>query len=154
MSMLSSARPSAFHQCAVCTNRLVLVSYPGFSSMFSFLPLRLCFTSWNRKSNSSQAGSSAVRAKFDEEESDQLEAEKPNAFFTRSEEAKCWPSRQESEQFVSFYRMLLSCLWTCMSSSFCVLVLCRFFWFFLWCFFDSEKCCCGIGGLKPHQYNQ
>ena len=31
----------------------------------------------------------AVRAKFEEEESDQLEAEKPNAFFTRSEQAKC-----------------------------------------------------------------
>ena len=30
----------------------------------------------------------AVRAKFDEEESDQLEA-KNNAFFTRSEEANC-----------------------------------------------------------------
>ena len=31
----------------------------------------------------------AVRAKFDEDERDQLEAEKPNAFFTRSEEANC-----------------------------------------------------------------
>ena len=38
----------------------------------------------------------AVRAKFDEEESDQLEAEKPSAFFTRSEEANCWSSSQES----------------------------------------------------------
>ena len=55
--MLSSTRPLAFHKCAVCTNRLVLVSYPGFSSMFSFLPLHLCFTSWNGKSDSSQVGS-------------------------------------------------------------------------------------------------
>ena len=31
----------------------------------------------------------AVRAKFDEEESDQLEAEMPNAFFSRSEETNC-----------------------------------------------------------------
>ena len=31
----------------------------------------------------------AVRAKFDEEESDKLEVEKPNAFFTQSEDANC-----------------------------------------------------------------
>ena len=31
----------------------------------------------------------AVRAKFHETESDQLETKKPNAFFTRSEEANC-----------------------------------------------------------------
>ena len=31
----------------------------------------------------------AVRAKFDEEKSDQLEAKKPNAFFARSEETNC-----------------------------------------------------------------
>ena len=31
----------------------------------------------------------AVRVKFDEEESDQLEAEKSNALFSRSEEANC-----------------------------------------------------------------
>ena len=30
VSTLSSAKPLALHQCAVCTNRFVLVSYPGF----------------------------------------------------------------------------------------------------------------------------
>ena len=39
----------------------------------------------------------AVRAKFDDEESNQLEGEKFSAFFTRSEEAKCSSSPQESE---------------------------------------------------------
>ena len=38
---------------------------------------------------SRQFGNSAVRAKFEEEESDQVEAEKPNVFFTRLEEANC-----------------------------------------------------------------
>ena len=50
----------------------------------------------------------AVRVKFDEEESDKVEAEKPSAFFALSEEANCLSSPQESEYFMSFCRMLVS----------------------------------------------
>ena len=80
--LVSSARTLAFRQCVVCPNQPVLISYPGFSSMFSFLPL-------TAETGSQIRPKQAVRAKFDEEESDQLEAEKPNAFFARSEEANC-----------------------------------------------------------------
>ena len=57
-SMLSSAKPLAFHHVQSAQIDLFWFRILVFLQCSAFLPSHLCFTSWNGKSNSSQAGSS------------------------------------------------------------------------------------------------